>query len=344
MNAALQYGIVFAASLLLALVGTPLVRAAALRLGAVDAPDHRRMHLAPTPLLGGVAIFGAAISGMALVKAFQGPALGGLLGASLILLVGLWDDLYRISPRNKLLGQIAAAAVLLPFGISIEITGLAWLDGAITVFWVVGICNAFNLLDNMDGLSAGVAAVAAFCFFVVAAQGEQFIVAGASLALCGACLGFLRYNFGRAPARIFMGDTGSLLLGYLLAVLAVRLVYDSPRWITPLVPIAILGVPILDTTFVVICRLKEGRPISQGGKDHLSHRLVAAFGLPPRNAVAALWLAAATLGASAVFQVTRHPLAGILAAGLLVAVGGVLLALSRKRRLLPAQQEQHDSR
>jgi len=305
MSQASEYAMVFCASLLFALLGTPLIRAAAFRLGAIDHPDQRRVHLRPTPLLGGLAIFGAAIAAIALTHSFQGPALGGLIGAAIILLVGFLDDLYHLSPKVKLSGQIAAALVLLPFGISVETTGVQWVDAFITIFWVVGIANAFNLIDNMDGLSAGIAAIAAFSFFAIASHAGQYVVAATSLGLCGACLGFLWYNFGRRPARIFMGDTGSLFVGYLLAVLAVRLTYASLPWVTPIVPIAILGVPILDTTFVVITRLRQRRPIYQGGKDHISHRLVERIGLASRAAVGLLWLISALLGAGAVFAVTR---------------------------------------
>jgi len=324
----LRYGLLFLGALFLALIGTPIVRHFAVRMQAIDNPDARRVHQAPTPLLGGLAIFVAALAGLLAVKFFRGPAQGALIGAGVILVLGVWDDLYHISPKSKLLGQILAAAALLPFGIMVEISGVFWLDGLITVFWVVAICNAFNLLDNMDGLSAGLATIAALGFFVIGLYAGQSIVAGAALALAGACLGFLPYNYGPRPARIFMGDTGSLFLGYLLAVLAVRLVYESPQWITPFVPIAVLALPIVDTTFVCIARTLEGRSIAQGGKDHLSHRLVAAFQLSPRAAVALLWLAGAGVGAAGVFIVRRDLPFGLGAAaglGLFLAIMAYLM-------------------
>lgn len=332
MSETLRYGLVFFGALFLALAGTPIVRHFAVKMQAIDNPDARRVHQAPTPLLGGLAIFVAALAGLLAVKFFRGPAQGALIGAVLILVLGIWDDLYHISPKTKLLGQILAAAALLPFGIMVELSGRFWLDGLITIFWVVAICNALNLLDNMDGLSAGLAAIAALGFFIIGLHAGQFIVAGASLALAGACLGFLPYNFGRRPARIFMGDTGSLFLGYLLAVLAVRLVYESPQWITPLVPIAILALPIVDTSFVCLARTLEGRSIAQGGKDHLSHRLVAAFQLSPRAAVALLWLAGAGSGAAGVFIVRQDLAFGLGAAGGLGLFLAIMAYLMRRKK------------
>jgi UDP-GlcNAc:undecaprenyl-phosphate/decaprenyl-phosphate GlcNAc-1-phosphate transferase len=327
-----HYLLIFLASLVLAFLGTPLVRHFALRLQAIDNPDDRRVHQTPTPLLGGVAIFTAALAGLLLIKFFQGPARGILIGAVVILVLGIWDDLYHLSPKLKLLGQILAAASLLPFRVMVETTGIFWLDCLITVFWVVAICNAFNLLDNMDGLSAGIAALAALGFFIIGRHSGQVIIAGASLAIAGACLGFLPYNFGPRPARIFMGDTGSLFLGYLLAVLAVRLVYDSPHWLTPLVPLIILAVPIIDTSFVSIARTLEGRSIAQGGKDHLSHRLVAAFGLSRQGAVALLWLGGATAGGLGILLVKRDLLSALAGAGTLVIFMAIMAYQMREKK------------
>ena len=331
MSQALSYSAVFVTSLVLALAGTPLVRAVACRVGAIDHPDPRRVHLSPTPLLGGLAIFGAAVLALSFTHTLERHFLGGLIGGGVILLVGIWDDLYHISPKTKLFGQILAAALLLPFGIAVETIGVSWLDGLLTIFWVVGVTNAFNLIDNMDGLSAGLAVVASLAFFAVASHVGQYLVAATALALGGACLGFLRYNFGRKPARIFMGDTGSLFLGYMLAVLAVRLAYDSPRWITPLVPIAILAVPIFDTSFVTINRIRAHRPIYQGGKDHTSHRLVARLAISQRAGVILLWQIAATLSTAAVFAATRELWAGILLVVLLVLLVGSVMTISRRR-------------
>jgi UDP-N-acetylmuramyl pentapeptide phosphotransferase/UDP-N-acetylglucosamine-1-phosphate transferase len=313
------YITIFAASLVLALIGTPVVRALATRAGVVSNPDARRVHARPTPLLGGIAIFIAALASLVIFGkgSEYGHGLGMLIGVALIVLVGFLDDLYHIPALVKLSGQIVAAIVIIPFGISVEISGAPWLDAILTVGWVVGVTNAFNLIDNMDGLSAGIAAIASFSIFAIAAHVGQYLVAATSLALCGACLGFLRYNFGRMPARIFMGDTGSLFLGYLLAVLAVRLSYGSARLVTPFIPIAILGLPIFDTSFVIVRRLREGRSIFQAGKDHTSHQLAAALHLSTREAVILLLLTGAVLGAGAIFAVTRLPLAG--------GIGGIIL-------------------
>jgi UDP-GlcNAc:undecaprenyl-phosphate GlcNAc-1-phosphate transferase len=332
MSPLLIYALTFITSLALALLGTPVVCKAAIRLGIVDQPNAVRFHISPTPLLGGLAIFVAALAGMSLANPLHDYPLGAFIGASMILLLGIVDDLYHIKPLLKLLGQIAAAAVLVLFGLIVETTGSPIFDTAITIFWVVGLTNAFNLLDNMDGLSSGIAAIAAFCFFVIGAQAGQTITAGAALALCGACLGFLHYNFASRPARIFMGDTGSMLIGYLLAAIAVRLTYDSQPWITPFVPIAILGIPILDTTFVSFARPLGGRSPFQGGKDHLSHRLVAACALSPRKAVSLLWLAGIGLGLAGIAIVFRQIWIAIAAAALLSIFTTLFVILLLKKK------------
>jgi UDP-GlcNAc:undecaprenyl-phosphate GlcNAc-1-phosphate transferase len=190
---------------------------------------------------------------------------------------------------------------------------------------VVGITNAFNLLDNMDGLSAGVAAIAAGSCFVIAVVNGQFLVGGLSAALAGCALGFLRHNFH--PARIYMGDAGSLYLGFLLAYLALKLRFDSPEDVTFVVPILVLGVPILDTTLVTVSRLVNRRSPFQGGRDHLSHRLVR-LGLPVRGAVGAIYVAAASSGVLAlVVSRVDHTWAYVLTglAGGIAAIAGVTL-------------------
>jgi UDP-GlcNAc:undecaprenyl-phosphate GlcNAc-1-phosphate transferase len=332
MSPLLIYALTFITSLAFALLGTPAVRKAAIRLGIVDQPNAGRFHISPTPLMGGIAIFVAALAGMSLANPLHDYPLGAFIGASMILLLGMIDDLFHIKPLLKLLGQIGAAVVLVLFGLMVETTGSPLFDAAITIFWVVGLTNAFNLLDNMDGLSSGIAAIAAFCFFVIGAHAGQTITAVAALALCGACLGFLHFNFASRPARIFMGDTGSMLIGYLLAAIAVRLTYESQPWITPFVPMAILGIPILDTTFVTFARSLGRRSPFQGGKDHLSHRLVAACALSPRKAVSLLWLAGIGLGLSGIAVVLRQTWIAIAAAAMLTIFTGLLIALLMRKK------------
>jgi UDP-GlcNAc:undecaprenyl-phosphate GlcNAc-1-phosphate transferase len=224
-----------------------------------------------------------------------------LAGATLLLIVGVIDDRRDMGPLTKLAAQVAAALILVAGGVGATIFHNGALNAFVTIVWVVGICNAMNLLDNMDGLSAGVAAIACAFFAILAITHGQIWVSIVAAVLLGSSLGFLRFNWN--PATIFMGDAGSLLLGFMLAVLALKLRFtdvDPQRaW---LVPILILAVPIFDTSVVTLSRLRRSVPISAGGKDHVSHRLVR-LGLTVRQAVAAIYLAAVLCGAMAVLVI-----------------------------------------
>jgi UDP-GlcNAc:undecaprenyl-phosphate GlcNAc-1-phosphate transferase len=280
------------------LLATPVMRRLAMRMGVVDQPDVRKIHLRPIPLLGGVAIYLGFI--LALVffggRYYVREIVAILIGASLISLMGIWDDRWGLRPLVKLVGQLAAAAILIVAGISVQVFPWAWLNWAVTVVWVAGITNALNLLDNMDGLSGGVAAVAAGFFLLLAASSGQYLVSALAAALLGACLGFLRYNFNLAS--IFMGDAGSLFLGFTLAALGIKLRFPSPPFphnadlITWMIPVLVLAVPIFDTTLVIFSRLRRRlNPLTNPGKDHLSHRLVS-FGLSRREAVLSIYVIA----------------------------------------------------
>lgn len=223
-------------------------------------------------------------------------------------------------PLLKLLGQIAAAAIVIISGVEVEFLRNPMLNVLVTLLWIVGITNALNLLDNMDGLSGGVAAVAAGFFFLLAAGSGQFLVASLSAAMVGACLGFLRYNFN--PATIFMGDTGSLFLGFVLSVVAIKLRFDNLDIVTWMVPVLVLGVPIFDTSLVVISRLRRRlNPLSTPGKDHVSHRLVL-LGWTQREAVMLLYLTCGVLGMTAMFLAKATIVEGALI-GAIVAVGAI---------------------
>ena len=205
--------LIFASALVLAIGGTPVVRRVALRLGVIDRPNARKMHVNPIPLLGGVAIYGACIIALLLFGNRYGltELIGILVGASLVSFLGVWDDRRSLSPILKLSGQFLAASILVLTGVRIGTFPWETVNIIITLGWVVVITNAMNLLDNMDGLSGGVGAVAAIFFLLLAAMNGQYLVGALSAALVGACLGFLVYNFN--PASIFMGDAGSLFLG-----------------------------------------------------------------------------------------------------------------------------------
>jgi UDP-GlcNAc:undecaprenyl-phosphate/decaprenyl-phosphate GlcNAc-1-phosphate transferase len=286
-----------AIALVSALVLTPLVRTLARRAGKVSRPRSDRWAKKPTALLGGLAIFTATVGAGLLVL----PDVSGgwliLGGSTFLFAVGLVDDLRPLKPYQKLLGQLVGCVLVLAAGPTLPWTPFYPLNLAVTLFWLVGITNALNLLDNMDGLSAGVAAIAAVflsaAFFLSNQAAEGYLLAAFGAAL----LGFLVYNFN--PASIFMGDCGSLFIGFFLAATTLRYVSSDggPRDLPAAlaVPVFLLFVPIFDTTLVTVIRKLSGRPISQGGRDHTSHRLVA-LGLTERGAVVLLYGLAAVSG------------------------------------------------
>lgn len=294
--------LLFATALVFAVGATPLARRLALRAGFVDQPNARKVHTAPMPRLGGVAMYGAFIGALILfADRFYVPQMIGIIvGATWVSFLGLWDDRVGLSAWFKLAGQIAGALILVIAGVSVELVALPLANVAITVLWVVGITNAMNLLDNMDGLAGGVAAIAATFFLLIAALNGQYLVGMLSAALLGAAIGFLIYNFN--PARIFMGDAGSLFIGFVLAAVGIKLRFlDLPVTATWFIPILVLGLPIFDTTLVFISRVRRGvNPLTTPGTDHTSHRLVAR-GATRREAVLTLYLVAGALGVVAMF-------------------------------------------
>lgn len=313
----------FAATLVLVLVLTPLALRVAERRALFDRPGGYKVQEAAVPYLGGVAIV-VAFASVVLAAAWLVPPGGGagrelaaVLAAGVGLsLVGLVDDLRRgLPPFVRLSFQTAAAAAMWFVGIRVGVLDAAALDAVVTIVWIVGVTNAFNLLDNMDGLSAGVAAVAAGCFFVLAAVGGQVLVASLAIALAGCAVGFLRSNFH--PARIYMGDAGSLFLGFTLAVLGLKLAAAGPAPTALLVPVLVLGVALFDTTLVTACRVLHGRSPLKGGRDHVSHRLVH-LGLPVPVAVSAIYGVAGVLGLLAVVVSRVDTPTGLLVAGLTV--------------------------
>ncbi len=303
---------------------TPLSRRIALWLGIVSRPKGQRLSLDPVPLMGGLAIYGALVLALAL---FGLPAhfveLGAILaGATLMALLGLWDDRRELRPGMKLVGQVAAGVVMILSGVQVRLFHVAALDWALTLFWIIGITNALNFLDNMDGLAAGVSAIAAGFFFYLAALEGQYLVGSLAAALCGAAVGFLVYNFN--PASTWMGDMGSQVLGFTLAVLGIKLRFQGqPVSITWMVPVIVLALPIFDTTLVTFTRLREGRPVGQGGTDHTSHRLLK-MGLSQRMVLAILYGVCVILGLAAVVVSRAQPSAWLVAGALVVAAAVAL--------------------
>jgi UDP-GlcNAc:undecaprenyl-phosphate GlcNAc-1-phosphate transferase len=306
----------------------PLSRLLARRLGVLDAPGPRKVHDTPTPRMGGLAVFlsfttivllgyalAPTLASLPEVQAYfhgalaflqdapkvEAKLLALLFGATLAFSVGLADDILgsRFPVGVKAVGQVIAAVVLIAADIRISFLPADWMNDLVTLLWVVGITNAFNLLDNMDGLSAGVAFVASTVLLVNAWLLGEFFISLVLLALMGSLLGFLWYNWN--PASIFLGDCGSLFIGYVLASLTLLERYvshASSSYFPILMPVLVLAVPLLDTATVVVIRLREGRPIYIGDRRHLSHRLVA-LGLSPKAAVLVIYLITFCLGLGA---------------------------------------------
>jgi UDP-GlcNAc:undecaprenyl-phosphate GlcNAc-1-phosphate transferase len=285
-------------TLLLSIALTALARVVSPRIGLVAAPRQDRWHSKPTPLLGGVAIYLAFVAGFC----FFGPRTTGayaiLAGGTLLVITGLVDDILHIKPYTKLVFQLIAASILVYFGLHLPFVEYQLVNDVLTIFWLVGITNALNLLDNMDGLAGGISAIACVFLAVTFLLNGQIQEAVLPAMLGAAALGFLVFNF--SPASIFMGDSGSMFLGFLLSGTALLSDTGRLRNLTSvlLTPVLILMIPIFDTCIVTITRKLSGRPISQGGRDHASHRLVA-LGVPERRAVLLLYSFAAASGALA---------------------------------------------
>lgn len=317
---------VFLIALSLTLASLPWVRQAALSLGFVDTPSQRKSHRTPMPLLGGMAIlFGAILGVLILYSGDPEPTvIGVLLATTVVALTGLLDDYRPLPVWAKLAGQFAGFLILIYFGIRVRLPIPEILNYAITLIWLLGITNAINFLDNMDGLSAGISAVTASFILLLALVNGQFLVGALSAALLGACLGFLRYNF--PPARIFMGDVGSLFLGFLLAVMGIQLRFPAnSNFVTWMVPVFLFGLPIFDMTLVVISRRRRGLSPATAGRDHTSHRLVQ-LGFSTRETVLILYLISGILGMMALYITQATIIEGYIVGGFaaLLALGAIV--------------------
>ena len=322
---------------LLSLYGVPVARQAALKYGIVDAPDGRLKHQSePVPYFGGLAIYLAFLMSLAFTFEFRQDVLGIILSGTIVVMLGLIDDFGVLTPWTKLAGQLLAVFVLIKSGVRIEIAALPeWLDLVLTVLWMVGLINAFNLLDIMDGLSAGVGAVSAGCLLVVALlQGDQTI-AVMLVALLGSLLGFLKFNWH--PARIYMGDTGAMLIGLLLGAMAMIGKYPSDHPLSLLTPVFIVGIPIFDTLFVMYIRYRRGLPIFWGSPDHIAIRL-RHWGLSVPQIVITSYVATAIVGAIGLGMLSVSQEVGwILCAG---TVGALLLVTMLLKKVDVRRPEQ----
>lgn len=326
------YFYTFLCALAIALVTTPLMRVLAVKIKAVDQPDVRKVHIQPVPYLGGVAIYLAFTVSVLLFSGHQAfPSLSALTPACLIIvLLGLYDDLRGSSAWIKFLAQTAAALLVIHAGIRIQIINLPILDHIelglwawpVTCLWLVGLCNAVNLIDGLDGLAAGVCMFAALSIFAGSVRWGGAEVAFLCSALVGGLLGFLRYNFH--PARIFMGDTGALLLGFLLGVISILAGSKSTSGVAILIPITALGIPILDTGAAIFRRLRKHRRLFLADQEHLHHRLLR-IGLSHRQAVLLMYLASLYLGIISFVMTFLPPHPRALLFGILLISGTLIL-------------------
>ncbi len=326
--------LIFFAALLFAVAATPLARRVAMALGFLDRPASRKVHTSPMPLLGGVAIYVAFVAALLLFSDafYVNQVIGILLGATWVSFLGIWDDWRSLRPLAKLAGQFLGIAIVIVTGVQVEFLRNPFLNIFITVMWVVGITNAVNFLDNLDGLSGGVAAIASAWFLILSVQNGQFLVAPFAAALLGASLGFLVYNFN--PASIFMGDAGSLFLGFMLAALGTKLRFPGqPDTVTWMIPILVLGVPVLDMTLVTVSRLRRHvNPWTTAGKDHLSHRLVK-MGMTNRRAVLSIYGLCILSGALAFIIQFLPPIPAYTLFGLTLLAGGAFILVLERNNL-----------
>jgi UDP-GlcNAc:undecaprenyl-phosphate/decaprenyl-phosphate GlcNAc-1-phosphate transferase len=318
----------FGAALVASAAITPAARRIALRTGIVDTPAPHKHHRRTTPYLGGLAITAPVLVVLALQllspRSIHGQTIAIGLGAMAVGAVGFIDDWRVLGPAPRLAAQTGAAALLWISGIRLTPTGVPAIDLAVTVFVVLAVTNAFNLLDNMDGLAAGTAAIAASFFFVAAVAEGQHLVGAMALAVAGGCLGFLPYNFH--PARIFLGDTGSLFLGFLLSVLFIKIgLVGYPLVTRAAVPALIVGVAVFDTTLVIWSRWRGGRPVFQGGTDHSSHRLHVLVGSPARVALLTYAGAVATGTVASLLLLTHAAWPAWIAVAAAITLGTIFL-------------------
>ena len=319
---------------LLALIGTPMAREAALRFGVVDNPDGQlKNHREPVAYLGGLAVFTAFLLSIGMTFEFDRELLALLLASTIVTMVGLVDDFGALTPKPKALGQVVAVFVLLKAGIMVQVAFIPlWLRIVITVLWLVGMSNAFNLVDIMDGLAAGLGVIAATFLLVVALLNGRWVVAAFTVALIGALLGFLRFNF--FPASIYLGDCGSLFIGLTLGALAMVMDYTHHNPLGFLAPLYILAVPLIDTVYVTILRLRAGRKIYHGSPDHFPLRVRRRFGGWTEGTVVVSYAVAVIFGALGLVVLYLDPVSTLI---LTCVVGAVAVGLLTWLAVVPME-------
>lgn len=341
----------FAASFIITFATTPFVKRIAEKVEIVDKPDEaRRVHKKATPLLGGLSMFYGFIVSVILFGIVDKSVRGMVLGALIILIVGIIDDAKNLSAKMKLPFQILAAVILILHDVRIDVisvptflseTGvwhLGFFGIPLTILWVVGVTNAVNLIDGLDGLAAGVSCISCMSLFCIALIVGEHEIAIITAALAGSCFGFLPYNFN--PAKIFMGDTGSTFLGFILASVSIMGLFKSYAVISVAVPFLVLGLPLFDTGFAILRRMKAGKPIMEPDREHLHHRVLD-MGFSQKKTVGIIYLMCTVLGLCAVVMVSN----GILQALLLIVVAIVLAAAAAKimgNRTREKKGEEHE--
>ncbi len=327
----MPYLALFLVAAILVVSVTPLARQAAVRWGFLDVPSNRKVHKKPTPLLGGLAIMAGFLAtffvGVRLIDVeLTFPLVGFLLGAIWIFMLGLIDDKLNLGSVPKLVGQVVACALLFFSGNTNGLITNAPLDLVLSLVWVVGLMNALNFLDNMDGLATGVTFLAAMGFFTLFVLQGQAFPAVIAIGLAGSALAFLLFNFH--PASIFLGDAGSLLYGYVLATLGLMSTWHQDSYVSLIIPVLILGYPIFDVSFVVLTRIARGTHVATPGKDHTSHRLGTLLenvrGTAGVVYAVCLVLALVAVGLHFTEEVSAYWVAFIVTAGLLLTLGAVL--------------------
>ncbi len=336
-NLILCFSIAFAISL----AATPVVKTIAHKIGAIDVPkDERRVHKAPTPRLGGLAIFYGFLIALLCYAKIDQQLRGIIIGSLIIVGIGIIDDVKQIRATLKLAAQILAAVITVAHDVRITaisvpefisqsgVLQLGIWSIPITLMWIVGVTNAVNLIDGLDGLAVGVSSIASFSLFFIAILAGEQNVAIISAALAGGCLGFLPYNFN--PAKIFMGDTGALFLGYMLSVICIQGLFKGYVVISFIIPLLILGLPLFDTVFAIIRRAWNHKPIMGADRGHLHHKLLD-NGFTQKQTVAILYIIASVLGISAVLVLERGAYIAALLLLTAVSVAFGLYKLMRKK-------------
>lgn len=336
-------------SALIAFCATPIVKGLAIKVGAVDVPkDNRRMHKKPIPRMGGLAIAIAFLLSAILFSDLDQQMRGILIGSVLIVILGVMDDIMTLRAWFKFLVQIIAAAIVVYSGCtiryfsnpnffsSVSVIDLGRWSIPITIIWIVAITNAINFIDGLDGLAVGVSAISATTLLVIALMVSEANVAIIMAALLGGCLGFLPYNFN--PAKIFMGDTGSNFLGFILATMSIKGMFKLYAIISFVVPFLILGIPIFDICFSIFRRLAKGQNPMKADRGHIHHRLID-MGFSQKQAVSITYMLTALLGLTAVLLTNSGEARALILIGSIFVIGAIGLRFIFNTKNLPPEEE-----